>query len=124
MNADQVANALEQFAERLTIKITLDITANLIKATPVDTGFARANWIPKIGKVNGADFAADVGGAQTQQSAAIAAITTYNFPGPLTVGNGVAYILPLVYGSSAQAPTGWVDRAINKALTEDIRGVA
>ena len=44
-----VIRSLERLSERVITKITLDVTANLIESTPVDTGWARANWVPQIG---------------------------------------------------------------------------
>ena len=43
-----VVGAFEDFAEKIIKEITLEATANLIEDTPVDTGWARANWIPSI----------------------------------------------------------------------------
>ena len=41
-NAQQIGAELERFVERLLVKITLDMVANLTEATPVDSGWARA----------------------------------------------------------------------------------
>ena len=45
-----IVRGLDRFAERVIVKITLDVTANLIEANPVDTGWSRANWVPSVGK--------------------------------------------------------------------------
>ena len=51
-----IVRSLDRVTERAIQKITHDITANLsvpargsTTGTPVDTGWARANWIPSIG---------------------------------------------------------------------------
>jgi hypothetical protein len=40
---------LEKFVEKQIVRLTLEATANFVQATPVDTGWARANWVPQIG---------------------------------------------------------------------------
>ena len=44
-----IVRGLERVTERVIIKITTDVTANLIETTPVDLGWARANWVPSLG---------------------------------------------------------------------------
>jgi len=133
--ADQQINAivkgLEKLTERVVSKITLDITANLIETTPIDTGWARANWVPAIGT----PYLADLGGPKpssagissqaTEQAAATAKVATgYKLSmGKVFVSNNVPYILKLNQGWSSQAPAAFVQRAIHKAVTEDIKGI-
>jgi hypothetical protein len=127
------------FVTRIVKKLVLDIVANLQAApseggTPVDTGWARANWIPVIGSASGkaaprpidrgraTQAAADVLAASEGAIAAIA--TTYNArQGPVTIANNVPYILKLDAGSSKQAPAGFIRRGIVKALVIDLRGI-
>ncbi len=128
-DALQVAAELERFVEQIMVKITLDLTANLIQATPVDTGWARANWIPEIGvrEIEPAipPAAGGSAGATAAQSLAVSTvIAQYSFPEKIQVGNGVPYIEILNDGHSAQAPSGFVQRSINKTLTTDLRGLA
>ena len=125
-----VVRGLERVTERVITKITLDVTANLVEATPVDTGWARANWVPAIGAPVVRDLgnvpatsqnAASVAGKQQQAIAAV--VTGYKLArGAVFVSNNVPYILRLNDGSSKQAPSGFVQRAIKKAVTQDIRG--
>jgi hypothetical protein len=130
---------IDGFVTRIVKKLVLDIVANLQAApsdggTPVDTGWARANWIPVIGSASGraapkpGDRSQTVGAAVNlaqQGQAAIATIaTTYRTSmGPVTIANNVPYILPLDAGSSKQAPAGFIRRGIVKALVVDLRGV-
>ena len=128
-DAAEIGREIERFVERLMTKITLDIIANLVETTPVDTGWARANWIPELGltDVPPAPRAEDqlVGSAKGAQSAAASSVISgYTFPGIIQVGNGVPYIGALNDGHSQQAPAGFVQRAINKALTVDLAGIA
>jgi hypothetical protein len=128
-NAAEIGRELELFVERLMTKITLDIIANLIETTPVDTGWARANWIPGLGlsDVPPAPTPSDrlAGSAEGAQGAASASVISgYEFPGIIQIGNGVPYIGALNDGHSQQAPAGFVQRGINKALTVDLAGIA
>jgi hypothetical protein len=127
-NAAEIVRELEHFVERLMTKITLDIIANLIETTPVDSGWARANWIPGLGlsDVPPAPQPKDrLTGDEDAQTAAMAAVLSgYQFPGVIQIGNGVPYIGRLNDGHSQQAPAGFVQRGINKALTVDLLGLA
>lgn len=123
---DQVNN----FTERAVKKLVLDIVANLQVATPVDTGWARANWIPGIGGASNSPAPRPPGGAGTssaanRQASAIASIaTSYSLSqGEVFIVNNVPYILRLNEGSSRQAPSGFVQRAITKAVKQDITGL-
>ncbi len=120
-----IVRALEDVAERVVQKITLDVTANLIETTPVDTGWARANWVPKIGAA-----VEDVVGKPNaivrgpQQSGIATVAFSYRLAqGAVFVSNNVPYILKLNDGHSKQAPAMFVERAIQKAVTKDILGL-
>lgn len=125
----RITKALERVAGRLVTKITLDVDANLRESTPVDTGWARANWVPAIGSpyiadLSGIDPSSEhqaVASAQGRASAGQAAVLGYKLGPRVFVTNNVPYISRLNGGSSAQAPAGFVQRAISKALTQDIR---
>jgi hypothetical protein len=128
-DAAEIGQELELFVERLMTKITLDIIANLIETTPVDSGWARANWIPGLGltDVPAAPQPKDrlTGSAEGAQTAATSSVISgYRFPGIIQIGNGVPYIGALNDGHSQQAPAGFVQRGINKALTVDLAGLA
>ena len=126
----QVIDALNGVTEQLMRKITLDIVANLQETTPVDTGWARANWIPHIGAELDEDLRgispddARISGDQGRQQSGIAQVATnYTLTdGAIFITNNVPYIERLNDGSSTQAPAGFVQAAIDKAVTEDIRG--
>jgi len=127
-----VVNSLEDFLDQLIKKITLDITANLRRAaseggTPVDTGWARANWVPRIGEAfsgtAGSREAAEAGSINEGigQSGVASVATSYKTErGPVHITNNVPYILRLNEGSSRQAPAGFVQAAIVKAITFDL----
>lgn len=131
-----VVRAMEGLAEQIVRKIVLDVVANLLRSpsdggTPVDTGWARANWIPVIGSPSGRAAPPPGDNTQTrgaasilggQQQAAVAAIATgYKLRmGKVTIANNVPYILPLNAGSSKQSAKNFVQRAIMKAVTVDL----
>jgi hypothetical protein len=127
------------FVTRIVKKLVLDIVANLQAApseggTPVDTGWARANWIPVVGAASakpapkplerGTAMAGATNVFAAGQAAIAAIVTGYNArQGPVTIANNVPYILKLDAGSSKQAPSGFIRRGIVKALVVDLRGV-
>lgn len=116
-----VVNALDEFIVQIINKIALDIVANLTAApgqggTPVDTGWARANWIPRIG----APFSGVAGSRENvsagDQGAGVASIIANRTNTNVFISNNVPYILRLNEGSSQQAPRGFVQAAIKKAI--------
>jgi len=126
-----VVQSLEGFVTTLIKKLVLDIVANLQRApseggTPVDTGWARANWIPNIGSptkgVSGSREQAEAGILPTGSTSGVAKVaTSYRLSkGPVHITNNVPYILPLNEGSSKQAPKGFVQQAVRKAVTVDL----
>lgn len=125
-----IVRGLDRFTARVVTKLTLDVTANLIGTTPVDTGWARANWLPSVGQPVRKDLPSTrpddgqaVAGAVSEQQGALAALVGYTLEkGRVFVTNNVPYILSLNDGSSSKAPTGFVQQAIAKAVTQDIKG--
>ena len=131
--ADQlriVVNALNKFAEKHIKIIVLDAVANLVEDTPRKTGWARANWIPGIGvspKVDGTPPAeeASAGGVasrsqQREQGIATVAATYTLDKGKVYITNSVPYITKLNEGSSKQAPAGFVQSSILRAITQSL----
>ena len=126
----RVTQALEDFAGRVVRTIALDITANLQESNPVDTGFSRANWVPRIGvpfegtagtRGQAEDGIIDSG----PQQAGVAEVAGYQLDqGTVFISNNVEYVEELDMGSSAQAPEGFVRQSIEKALFQDIRRLA
>ncbi len=126
-----IVRSLGRLAERVVTKITLDVTANLVEGTPVDVGWARANWIPSIGVPFSANLSGmtptplDVAAANQERGVATARVLGYKLGlGKVFVTNNVPYVPRLNDGSSKQAPAGFVQRAIAKAIKFDIRGLS
>ena len=123
-----VGDDLDNFMTKLMIQLSLEATSTLKEETPVDLNWARANWAPYIGEPpdrpigerpeeGGAQFSES---ASTQLEAIVAA--TYKLPdGAIFVNNNVPYILALNDGHSSQAPRGFIQMAIAKAVAEVAR---
>lgn len=122
---------LENVTDDVIKKITLDFTANLIESTPVDTGWARANWVPAIGQpyapvadnLNPTDSDVSATSGIQQQGLSVVATGYTLDQGRVFVSNNVPYITRLNDGHSQQTPSGFIQRAITKAVTIDTRGL-
>lgn len=119
-----ILRGLDRLTARVVVKLTLDVTANLVESTPVDTGWARANWVPSIGRPALKDLPPQrpddsqvVAGVLVEQEVAKARILGYVLKmGRVFVTNNVPYILSLNDGSSSKAPVGFVQRSIARAV--------
>ena len=128
-----IVTDLERFIDRLIRKLVLDVVANLRTSadsgygTPVDTGWARANWVPNIGGKRQAPSGTRESVSSADQNAGVAKVaTSYRHQqGPVFISNMVPYIVHLNEGSSRQAPAGFVQNAVTKAVQVDMkRGLA
>lgn len=126
--ADAIKAALIRGIRQARNDTIVEVTANLREppdegGTPVDSGWARANWQPSVGspatEVVGSEDA--VASAETAQREGITTVATYAGPEPVFVANNVPYIARLNDGWSQQAPSGFVDRAVTKAEAEMTR---
>lgn len=113
---------LRRFAELINVgpgivarKLVLDIFADLLARTPVDTGRARSNWKVSIGSP---DFSlletlGEGGGAETIQFMhAREILRGFRGTQQVFITNGLPYIERLNEGWSQQAPAGFVESAI------------
>lgn len=122
----KVVTALEGATERTVKRLTLEVTANLQERTPVDVGWARANWVPSIGNpyrisvgnLSEDERRAQLGSAQAQQQSGTAQVAaTYRLSqGSTFVSNNVPYIVFLNNGTSQQAPAAFVQQEIQNAI--------
>jgi hypothetical protein len=116
-DAKAVVKALEEFSAKVVKAITLEITSNLIKSTPVDTGWARANWVPSVGTPAGGTVGSPRGVSAGAQAAGQAKVAGYKITqGNVFITNNVPYILRLNDGSSTQAPSGFIQQAIARGI--------
>lgn len=92
--------------------LALEIDKELRRATPVDTGHARRNWVPSVGQ----PFTSEVSDDSAHASGVSQVIAYQLAQGALWVANSVPYIRALNYGHSTQAPAGFVERAVDIAI--------
>lgn len=103
---------IEQNADALTRKVALAVDAAVVIATPVDTGRARANWQVNLGQpVSGTREASDKSG-QAAIAEGQATIAQYKGDSSIHITNNLPYIGRLNDGWSAQAPAGFVEKAV------------
>ena len=122
---DDIMAELTRAVEDVMVRLSTNITAELIEATPVDVGWAQLNWIPAIGQtfdenqeaLSRAAREAAVPAQGARQQTATAALLRYRLRrGSLFISNNVPYILALNEGSSDQAPAGFVQDSIQAGI--------
>lgn len=107
------AKKVSENSDRLVRRCALAIDAAVVLATPVDTGRARSNWQVEIGgAATGTVEATDKSG-QGAIAQGTQAIERYvGGQGAIFITNNLPYIERLNDGWSAQAPAGFVERAV------------
>lgn len=120
-----IITALTSVADQVVRKVALDIVAELVKppplgGTPVDTGWARNNWSIQIGTpreapIGSRDQAGAARGAQEASKGSVLGYTTASAD-EVYITNNVPYITRLNEGTSQQAPKGFVQQAIRRAI--------
>jgi len=119
-----IIDDIDATAAKVVTALTLEVTAEVQEATPVDTGWARANWVPKIGEPETMPrprIVDNVAGRMAEQQAAVAGVVTgYNSikKGQVSIANNVPYIKDLNEGSSKKAPAAFVQQAISRAVAK------
>lgn len=113
-----------KFAERVKIapalvirKLAIDIFTDLLRASPVDTGRFRANWVLSVGSPSRRILWAmsDVGQQmQTQINLAVKRAEQASGREVIFITNNLPYATPLNEGWSKQAPAGFVQMAVLK----------
>jgi hypothetical protein len=98
------------------IKLATVITQVVVVATPVDTGHARANWVATISEEDTQEKNSFDKGGQATIEAARAVIASRKTEQTIHLTNNVKYVPRLNEGWSAQAPAGFVEKAINTAI--------
>lgn len=119
-----VVQGLRGFLDRIVRKIVLDCVAELVPATPIDTGWARSNWVPRIGRpfddvagsYPGTGGTLNFGPQNSGLSTVAAAYKTAQ--GSVYITNNVPYITLLNEGFSKQAPKGFVRQALERAIAK------
>ena len=99
-----IMKELETAVEVVVKTISLEILDELKAVTPVDTGFAKANWRATFGApaTRAVGAPGNPGPALSVQAAATAALQTYTLErGPVYIGNPTAYIGEIVAPTTA-----------------------
>lgn len=125
---DIIVADLDQFTRGEIIALGLNVNANLRSnpplGTPIDTGWASANWQPSVGEPASVAQVKDPTPAQVAardqqaQQGLNELLAWRNTDGPIFSTNNVAYIGALNKGHSAQSPSGFVQAAIEKAVRQ------
>jgi hypothetical protein len=126
---DFIIADLTRFAREEVVALGLDVVANLQdhppRGTPIDTGWASANWIPSVGapdetRVKDKDpTPADVAAARARGKAGLNEVLAWDFDdGAIFASNNVRYIRPLNEGHSTQSPPGFVQTALERAVLD------
>lgn len=107
------ARATKIRMDKVERKIAFDLTSDFVRGNPVDTGHARSNWF--IGSTRDASVENRTvkSGSPSLNRAAVFA-STHHAGVDYYITNNVPYILPLEYGSSKQAPVGWVRSTVSR----------
>jgi len=105
---------VEEGASRTVRQVTLAVSQAVIVSTPVDTGRARANWVASLG----APFTTTTEDTDPSGSRQVAINNTV-ISGRQTgqevyISNNLPYIGRLNEGHSAQAPAGFVEKAVQR----------
>lgn len=116
--ADSFENQLKQAYETKVVKnlektvraVALVVDAELVRTTPVDTGRARANWLPSLNVPDNRQ----IDGPASNKPPIDQAIAAYKLADTILISNNLPYIRKLNEGSSQQAPAGFVDSALAK----------
>ena len=115
-----IGRDLEMEIERVVRVIAVNVTSELTRVNPVDTGWSKSNWIPSVGaSVSVAPGSPEnIGPAVAAQAEGRFRVLTYRLRnGKAFISNNAPYITQLNEGRSRQAAAGWVQRSIFAALS-------
>ena len=117
VRVEGVDAAIEQIKadiSKIVREFGITLFQGLVSITPIDTGYARGNWLIDFGREN----LRTVGSRDSPPGAPTGGqVATWRIDsGSLVFHNSVEYITELDRGSSGQAPQGMVDPAIAAAI--------
>lgn len=130
-NLEIILDDMDRFIGRQITALAFEVQATLIEFTPLDLGWARANYVPKINtphreNLTSAEPSSETAAAQAAKTSSelftIAASYTAE-QGPFYISNNVPYIGRLNDGHSKQAPAGFIQLAVNTAVAKRRRGL-
>ncbi len=115
---NQVIDGLDDLISKAVKQLVVNSTKNLKESTPIDTGFARSNWVPQIGAPYGGVAGSISAVSDSAQTSGLLSVLTSYKDGKVYISNNTSYISKLDGGSSKQAPKGFVFRSLNKAVAK------
>lgn len=116
-NTKKLAKKINHNASAFIRKVVLDGLTSLIRQSPVDTGRFKANWSTSVGMINPGTTEDTVVNLSNQSKG----INKYKLGQTMFLHNNLQYAIPLEYGTSKQAPKGWIRntaRSMQKKLNE------
>ena len=115
----KLAKKIDYNTEQKIGVVVIHQTQSLIKQTPFDVGRAAANWHISQKRITSElytlpeDDEGNKGAAITASIKRIEAWRGFKMNTPTCIVNNVAYMIPLEWGSSKQAPKGWIRNTAN-----------
>jgi hypothetical protein len=119
-----IKKQLTEFVEHKMSQLAIRVTLLLWHDNPEDTGFSEVNWVPQIGTqfegTAGTYEEAMIGPPDRgPQLMGLNEVGVYTLRGGvINITNNVEYIIDLNNGSSGQAPSGFVQIAMDKVVTQ------
>lgn len=95
-------------------KLYIKIYRNIILGTPVDTGRARANWFLTTGRASNQIIDSN----RVSIVKGLRSMPKIVLDEKVYISNNLPYINELEFGSSKQAPDGWVRAELIRAKAE------
>jgi hypothetical protein len=116
----EIMKSLRDATARSSRRLALRSLELVSQQTPIDTGHAQSNWVLSVGapytQIDGSKDAVST----AAQQAGISRIKRYRIgEGAIWLTNNVPYIVILNLGSSTQAPSAFVEKALNQAVAEE-----
>ena len=118
-NLRKTAKAVPDNADKLVRKVSLAVDATVVLSTPVDTGRARSNWQVECNSPNETTNQIEDPSGRVAIESGKAKIAGYKGGTPqaaVYITNNLPYIGKLNNGHSAQAPAGYVEKAIGVGI--------
>jgi hypothetical protein len=111
---------IEQTVNLIVRQTAIAAVREVVLATPVDTGRARSNWLVTLGgpsddQVGDETWVSFPSPQQTIDQANVEVAARQPNGQDVYITNNVPYISRLNEGSSAQAPAGFVQQAVQRA---------
>ena len=120
-NTKKLAKKVKYSGSAFVRKVVLDGMRQLIRQSPVDTGRFKANWNASISDISEGTTESTKSNFSKQSEG----ISAYKLGQTIFLHNNLQYAIPLEYGTSEQAPKGWIRNTANTMQKKfnEIRGL-